>query len=242
MTAIGTALLPEAGAADINANSQIAQSKGDANRGYWKDPVTGWVSVLPVGMNATQQLMDGYRPLQRFGFFFSSNGFGGWSPHNDPFLRLVEMNGLDELPAEQIVSLNWHREPKGADKQSHKLVWLQVKRYLNQGLSKDEALVAVFPQLADVIDSLRDWVCEFCPDKRFNQEVHLKKHESVVHQDDVRSRETRDSIAIAMREGSQKDSELMTLLAGLLGEVAKGNSETQKAVLQLVNGQLNKKD
>jgi hypothetical protein len=241
MTAIGTALVPETGSADINATSQIAKSKGEADAAYWKSPHNGWVNIMPVGANATEQLMEGYRPLQKFGYFFLANGAGGWIPAYDPYLRIVEMGGFDEFPADQVISLNWHREPRGSSKQSHKLVWKHVKAYLDRGLSKNEALVAVFPSLAGVIETVGSFKCDYCPDRWFNEEVHLRKHESVIHQDDVRSRETREAIVQAAQTGQQKDSELMTLLAGLLGEVAKGNAETQKAVLQLVNSQLTDK-
>ena len=224
----------------VSDNERAGTMSGD-EAAYWKKPADdpsepGFVTVLQIGKNTMDRFYMNWQPLvQKYGAFNLAQGKGskeqpGWRVESDPFLRIVhKVGGLSEFPAAQIIKLGWHRRPMRASYQTHKFIWQQVDQRIEAGMDEDAAIRAVFPQLEGL--PLETWTCEFCPDRRFNEHVHLQKHESVQHKDQVQARETRNAIATALRDGQSGSGQLTETMALLMGEVAKSNAETQQALL-----------
>lgn len=229
-------IMPESGS--VNDNSPVGTLSGHESA-YWKTPAThpnqaGFVTTLPIGANAVERFFNGWITLQpQYGAFNMAQGADGWSVKDDPYLRIIQRGGLKEFPAQQVVNLNWHRRPGRLSKRSHKLIWERIDALIGQGASETEAILAAIPQLRE--EQLQSWGCEFCPDRVFNEEIHLKRHESVMHADDVRSRETREGLKMALREGAGVGGgQLPEMLITALASIAKDSKETQAALLSFL--------
>ena len=204
------------GAIDREAGGTVqAEQFADSNNvryGYWRKP-DGWLTFGQLGANAIDRFYRGWMVVQGYGTFDPPRDASASGPIGDPFLHLIEHNGAKELPADQVLSLGWHRPPGPTAKRSHRLVWERVQAFERTGLDQRVALQAVFPTLADV-----DWVdldCSLCPGRWFNgrtqdEAASLRhKHELIVHVEDARTRELRDSITQALGSSGSNDSPKM---------------------------------
>lgn len=197
-----------------------------ATVGYWRcrdDRMPrGRITLLQYGRNAVerQDRESDYEQLRRYGQYKPNDKAGAWQPWRDPFLAIVQRGGLKEFDAYQLVELGWHRRPGRNAYQSHREVWRLIEAEQARGLDEREAVRAVLPQLAE--HEFADVPCELCPGKTFSAlsqaaAVALKhRHDSIVHKEEVRSRETREAIAAAISESGSQNADTQQLLATIL--------------------------
>lgn len=181
----------------------------EAPMGYWKKPTDGSVFLAQYGENGLDhKLKRDFTRLHQYGEFASA-GTRTWDPVSDPFYPLVVKGGLKELPAAQIKELGWHRPPSRDAKASHRAVEQLIRQVMTErSLARDEALLAVMPQLRDV--DLTDWTCVSHPGRFFPTEAAKVNHDAVMHKEAIQS----ESIgrAVASANGGGNDA-LLTLLA-----------------------------
>lgn len=196
----------------------------EAPLGYWRLPDAryprGRITISQYGRNADDQIdREGYQRLRQYGTYKSNGGPGTWQPWRDPFLAIVQRDGLREFDAEQIIELGWHRRARRSDHDSHKAIWQRVDRLMaERGLSERQALDAVFPQLAG--RELADVGCSLCPGRMFATLDQKHRHEAFAHKEEVRSRETRDAIAMAISESGQSSADLLARLTDVVTMLA----------------------
>lgn len=200
----------------------------EARLGYWRLPddrmERGRIVIAQYGRNADDQIdIDGHQRLRRYGEYKSNGGPGAWQPWRDPWLGIVQRNGLREFDRQQIIDLGWHRRPKRSDHESHKQIWQRVDALMTeQGMAEREALDRVFPQLAGV--AFTDAGCNLCPARVFANLEQKHKHDAVAHKEEVRSRETREAIAAAISESGQSNTELLSALTNVVTMLAQGQA------------------
>lgn len=203
--------------------------------GYWRKP-DGWIRLSQYGQNSMDALMRGHTMLPRYGQFAPPGAAGPNDPLRfDPLYMLVRNGGAHEVPPEQVQNLRWHRRPQPNAKPSHKLLWERVSDALTRGLDEADAVETALPQLRGT--DWRTWQdvkCQFCPGRVFNNSDDVARHESVMHQEDVRTRELRDSISTALKEGGQPQGPLMAVLSTLLERMSAESQESRQQVAALV--------
>lgn len=168
----------------------------------------GRITLLQNGMNAMEMVQyRDYQMLSRYGGYKSANQISDWQ-RNDPYLGIVQRGGIHEFGPEQIISQQWHFKPGRDALGSHRFIWESIETRRRQGLSDEESILAVMPQLVGF--DLKSYACDFCPGRAFTSEQSVRNHESVMHKEDVRSRETRDSVSSALEaNGSGKAMEMI---------------------------------
>jgi hypothetical protein len=180
----------------------------------WSDPVRagvsyfrvpdrrmprGRITLLENGQNATERVMyREYQILQRYGGYRGANHPGDWQ-RTDVYLAIVMQGGLHEFDPEQILEMTWHVRPNNDSSRSHRVIWEKIDALIASGLSEQQAIVAVFPQL-DGRD-LTPAFCEACPGRLFKDAEAVRGHRSVMHKEDVQTMGTRDAIAQALVTG-----------------------------------------
>lgn len=215
----------EAGVNSLSEAELVAKGWNDpraAPIGYWRIPdarmTRGRVTLLQYGMNALERLERGHQQLRAYGTYKSDNGPGGWVPWQDPYLGIVQRDGLREFDAQQILDLGWYRRPGRMAKQSHREVWKRIQTLIDDGMTEEVAVRTVLPQLRE--HDLRTYVCDYCPDRQFASAALVRRHESLAHREDVRSREIRDSISEALRESGANQGSVVTAIEHLVQAMA----------------------
>lgn len=211
----------------------VSLSDQDAPWLYWrlKD---GRVQLLKGGPNGLERAMRGDIPLSGYGMIKRATRDRGTD--QDEFAPLVRRNGQHELTADQTLGLHWHRRPTRNDTWSHKEIWGRIDIFMRRGMTEREALDEVLPQLRGV-DIPESIVCPYCPGRReFLKREHLLKHEGVMHREDVRTREMRESITDALHTqgGSGGQADLAKMFVDALAQIAGQNAETQASVMHLL--------
>lgn len=217
----------------MRAKGWLTTDPREAPVGYWRLPddrmERGRITLSQYGRNADDQLdREGYTRLRQYGTYKSNGGPGAWQPWRDPWLGIVQRNGLREFDRQQIIDLGWHRRPKRSDHESHRQVWQRIDALMTErGLTEREAIDRVFPQLVGV--EFTDVGCNLCPGRIFATMAQKHKHDAVAHKEEVRSRETREAIAAAISESGQSNAELLAALTNVVTMLAQGqSSETVK--------------
>lgn len=196
--------------------------------GYWRIPddrmKRGRITMILYGQNSeTREDIEAGVKLRKYGTYKTDAGQGGWQPWQDPYLAILQRNGLHEFDAQQILDLGWHRPPARNAKDSHKHIWKPIQALIDLGEDREEAILKFMPQLKGY--DLKDYVCEFCPNRKFSQLAHLKNHESLMHKDHVLSRGIQEAIVNAQREnGGGQDA-----VAAAILELAKQLTVTKAA-------------
>jgi hypothetical protein len=233
----------ESGFASLGERELQAKGWNDPRNapiGYWRIPddrmPRGRITMLQYGQNALERIeREAGVQLRNYGTYKSDGGIGAWKPWTDPFLGIVQRNGLAEFDAQQIVDLGWHRPPTRQSKDSHRAAWKPVQALIDDGMSQDDAVKTVMPQLRG--RTLKDYICEFCPSRRFNTLANLKSHESLMHKDHVLSRGIQEAIVNSQKEnggGQEKIVEaILTLVQQLAGNKV-AESEYEGAAEMLV--------
>ncbi len=209
---------------------------------YWRLN-DGFIHLLPGGVNGADRAMrNAGQPLSQYGLFARFKP-GVLNPEKDEMCFLVQSGGAKELPPAQVFSVRWHRRPNRNDTWSHRALWAQVDQHVGRGLTEREAIDQVLPQLQG-IQFPEDVFCGYCNGRVFLSRTDLNKHESVMHREDVRAREMRDTFSDALRtqaealnknSGSGDNSELLPMIAQVLAQLASKSTEQEKLVQQLVD-------
>lgn len=157
----------------------------------------GRITLLENGQNATERVMyRDYQLLRQYGSYHGANHVGDWQ-RNDVYLGIVLDGGLGEFDAEQVQELCWYVRPGRDASESHRVIWQQIDRLIAQGMSEQDAVLAVLPQMAG--RDLAEYTCEACgTDRHFPGPDALRQHRSVMHKEDVQTLGTRDAIAQAL--------------------------------------------
>lgn len=220
----------------VNTFSEIETAKRwsdprNAPLGYWRIAdnrmTRGRITLLPYGHNSMERIERGYLALRRYGTYKSDGGASAWKPGNDPFLGIVQAGGLAEFDAQQLIDLGWYRKPGRNAKSSHLEVWKKVTAAMEQGLSQEDAVLKVMPQLEG--RDLGEYQCELCPDRVFASRTLLRRHESMSHPEDVRSREIRDSVAGAIRESGSNQTSVIDAIEALVKQMAMQQAQAMVA-------------
>ena len=203
------------------AGTDIGGSTG--KHGYWRRP-DGWICIHGMGASELRaSIQVGRAPLVAYGEFDMANGRGGWNPQQDPYRWLLEHGGIGELPVDQVLQLGWHRTP-------HPFLAQQVQQLQRSGVSRDEAIRVVIPQLRGV--ELEDHPCILCPGRApFNSEANLRSHE-IIHREDVRQRELGRSIQDAILAAQAGNTQA---LLPLLKQMVENNQATQELMAALLS-------
>lgn len=219
------------------SRNEEASSYADNNSApsmYWRKP-DGSIHLLKAGLNGADRMYTGSVPLQRYGMV--TRATREQKTDNDEFSVLIERGGLSEFSAAQIFELHWHRRPSRDDTPTHKAIWRQVELAAVRGLSEHDAICEVMPQLTEAAWP-EDVSCQYCFGRVFLSRADLHKHESVMHRDDVRTRELRDNISDALKSqaANQGDmAQVIQLLAQTMAAIGGQNAET-KAMVQEILG------
>lgn len=212
--------------ADTHAGDQ------DAPWLYWRLP-DGRVQLLKGGPNGLERAMRGGVPLSAYGQI--KRATRGRETEQDEFSVLVQRNGAHELTAQQVMGMRWHRRPKRNDTWSHKTLWQRIDALIMRGYAEREAIDEVLPQLRGV-ELPEPVLCGNCHGREFLTRDDLNKHEGIMHREDVRTREMRESISDALRTqgGGGGKAELAQMFVDALSQLAGQNAETQASVLHLL--------
>ncbi len=201
--------------------------------GYWRKP-DGWITFTQFRHNTIDRYRRHWMSLDHYGEF-KLIGQAGWNPHTDPYAALVARGGAHELPPEQVLALRWHRRPGRNDRGAVSRVWALVDQQIRQGLPEQDAIEAVLPQLvATGWREWRDYHCQFCPQRIFNTPEDVARHESVMHRDDVRSREIRDSVSDALAKGSDQQAPLLEAVLAVVAKMSQDGQDQQKVMAELL--------
>ena len=216
-------------------NAPSLNDPNSVSYGYWRKP-DGWVRLSQYGQNSMDALLRGHQMLPRYGQFSPPGGAGPSDPlRNDPLVMLVRNGGAHEVLPVQVQSLGWHRRPTASAKGSHHLVWQAVETAIARGMDEQDAIEQALPQLTG--SGWREWVdhlCQFCPQRVFNSAEDVARHESVMHKEDVRTRELKESISAALKEGGGQQNALMDVVVTLLARMGDQNQESRDQVNALV--------
>lgn len=207
----------------------------DLKYAYWRKP-DGWLTFHQTGANALDLPMRGWVLLYQYGGYPPPQHAGADGPIGDPYFRLLQAGGAKEFPPDQLLQLGWHLPPGPTAKRSHRWVWERVSTLVQAGLSEREAIGAVLPALAGLSWEVLD--CPLCPGRRFTGQTReaaeqlRHKHELIVHQEDARTRELRDSITQALggSGGGGQQSQVLEALVAVLSDHGEAIKELLKAV------------
>jgi hypothetical protein len=138
---------------------------------------------------------------------------GGAGAHNmltDPYGPMLAAGGVTEFTVAQVLELGWHRRP-------HPLLERQVAALVQTGLSRDEAIRRVIPQLASA--TWEDHPCPHCRGRVFNTAAELGNHE-IMHADEKRDRRLSDAMSRAMGAASEQGAAMVGPLMDVVRELA----------------------
>jgi hypothetical protein len=204
---------------------QLAEAGGSLSgsgaQGYWRKPsgeiVFGSFTTNGFRVNTRKRFM----PLMEYGEFTNDlHKRTKWDPMLDPYRPILERGGIKEFTREQIVEFGWHRKP-------HHVLAAQIERLVADGIPREQATVAVIPQLAGF--ERVDVPCSICPGRVFNSEDELKRHE-ILHKDDVQTRRLGDAITQALAGGQAAQNETMTPILKMLAEAIQSLSVNQAEI------------
>lgn len=215
------------------------------NYGYWRKP-DGTLTFHQNGHNTLDLLQRGWVMLPSYGVDQLTAGRRDWNPSRDPWRMLVDRGGIKEMPLAQLRTLRFHRRARRNDTASHRVLWERVDQLMRtQALDEPTAVEEVLPQLRGT--DWRDWedfACEMCPGRSpFNAEGDLKRHQSVMHREDVRETVMQKAISGALEKSGEltagANSEVLQMLAqslALLAEQSKEDRAAIKTLLETVTG------
>lgn len=205
--------------------------------GYWRKP-DGWITFTQYRHNTIDRYRRHWMSLDQYGEY-KLIGQAGWDPHHDPFAALVARGGAHELPPDQVLALRWHRRPDRNERGARARVWVLVDQHIRQGLDEQDAVEAVLPQLVPTDwREWRDYRCQFCPQRVFNTPEDVARHESVMHREDVRSREIRDSISDALAKSGDQQMpmiEAVATVATVMQQMAKDGQDQRELMSALLS-------
>ncbi len=203
----------------------------------WSDPVRaglsyyrvpdqrmprGRITLLQNGNNAIEMIE--YRDYQslrsRYGGFKSANQIGDWQ-RNDPYLGIVQRNGLHEFDPQQVHDLKWHHAPTRDSSTSHLVIWQRIQARLDAGMDREAAILAVLPQLEGW--DLAEYPCALCPGRvggAFATPETLEAHRSVMHKENVQTEGTRDAVSAALQTSGSNMGDLVSALTLLVEQMA----------------------
>lgn len=194
---------------DAVALKWVQAPADEAPMGYWRKPSDGYVFLAMYGENGTERKLD--RGFVRLGARYGTYDSAAMAVLADPLLGLVMRGGLDQLPPRQIRELGWHRVPDRAAKRSHRQVHALVEAAMaKDGLTREQALVAVMPQLQGV--DLTDHYCALCPGRIFISAASKTNHDTVMHREQVQSTSIGQAVAAA-QGGAGSNDVLLSLIA-----------------------------
>lgn len=199
----------------VQGLTELAPDRVERTARNWQDPVRagaayfrvpdrrmprGRIALLQNGQNAVERVMyRDYVLLRQYGGYHGANHPADWQL-TDPYLGIVQRDGLAEFDAEQVLDLFWHYRPGRDDPPSRRLIWEKIDWLTGQGMSEPEAVYAVLPQI-DGYDLTRH-TCEACgPDRLFRDAESVRQHRSIMHPSDVQAVGTREAIAQALQGG-----------------------------------------
>lgn len=216
---------------DIFQAPELAPSDGRSGIGqdssvfsYWKRP-DGSIVVDQFSSNSTTpNTLRQWRKLN-YGDFEYSGRTGNWTPRIDPFRSLLEAGGIVEFEAAQIIELNWHRRP-------HPVLERAIGLLVGRGSSREKAILTLMPQLETT--ELETHRCGFCMDRVFNYDRDLRRHEIVMHRDEVRGREITRAVTGAVTENTDGKTSAMEPLLRMLAEAAVQNASIMPALQKLL--------
>lgn len=203
-------------AVDAVARKWVEAPSDEAPMGYWKKPNDGYVILAHYGENGTERKMD--RGYVRLGARYGTYSSAAMGELKDPLLGLVMRGGLDQMPAQQIKEIGWHRKPSNAAKRSHRAVEALIERAMaDKGLSRDEALLVVMPQLREI--DLTDYTCAACRGRWFPTLDAKLSHDSVAHKDQLQAEATGKAVAAANSGGGASANEALVALIAQQGDL-----------------------
>lgn len=222
---------------DETAQGGLRDQRGSAPYCYWRkpervDPDTG--AVTPGDIVFGQAGANGVRTktrlrfimLPQYGEYPFNSGRGGWDPLIDPYLRLLEKGGIREFSAAQIKEHQWHIRP-------HRVLRRQIEAYEQQGLSREQALLQVMPQLAGEDLTVHRCPSSGCP-RTFISQSHVDKHAGIAHKEELRNRDLQNAIAKAITgsaEGSATAFRDVILILGQNQEQARREMADMREVM-----------
>ncbi len=190
--------------------------------------VRGRITLLENGQNAVERVMyRDYALLRRYGGYHGASHPADWQ-RTDVYLGIIGQGGIHEFDAEQIKDMTWHYRPGRDASQSHRLIWQAVDRYMAQGMTEQDAVYTVMPQL--VGHDLTVQTCEKCgPNRRFRDAEAVRSHRAIMHKADVQTVGTRDAIAQALQAGGSDMGQLVSALTALVEQMAAQQQTTDEA-------------
>ncbi len=182
----------------------------------------GRITLLQNGNNAMEMIEHrGYQSLRpKYGGYKSANQIGDWQ-RSDPYLGIVQRGGLHEFDAQQIHDLKWHHTPTQDATTTHLVVAQHIQSRVNAGATRDEAILAVLPQLAGW--DIAEYPCALCPGRiggPFATLANLEAHRSVQHRENVQTEGTRDAVAAALQTSGGDMSKLIEALTAVAAGLA----------------------
>lgn len=225
----------------VQGLSEIGAERADRTARNWSDPVRAGVSYFRIpdrrmergritlmenGQNAMERVMyREYVMLQRYGGYHGASHPADWQ-RVDVYLGIIQRGGIHEFDAQQIIDLCWHYRPGRDATDSHRLIWRDIDRYIDQGMSEQDAVYTVMPQL--VGRDLTIQTCEACgPERRFSTAESVRQHRAIMHKADVQTLGTRDAIAQAIQQGSSGGGADMTQLIDVMTQLVQQLAATQ---------------
>lgn len=178
----------------------------------------GRIVLLQNGMNAMEMIQ--YRDRQalgRYGGYHGANQINDWQ-RTDPYLGIVQRGGIHEFDAEQILEMQWQFPPGQDAGGAHRFLWERIGGLMRAGLSQDDAILNVMPQLAG--HDLNDYPCALCPGRHFTKPEHRDAHRSVMHKENVQTEGTRDAVAAALATSGSNMGDLVSAITLLVEQMA----------------------
>lgn len=191
---------------------------GSGAQGYWRKP-DGTITFGAFTVNGLRTLTrKKFMPLYEYPQFTNDpNKAMRWDPMHDPYRLMLEAGGIKEFGLEQIVELGWHRKP-------HRVLQAQIDKLRATGVSAQEALETVIPQLRGFTRT--DVPCPLCPGRVFNSEEELSSHD-ILHKEDVQTRRLGDAISKALTGGQAASTEAMAPVLQMLAQAIQSISVNQ---------------
>ena len=164
----------------------------------------GWITLGPaMGPHTAVEYYEFQRskhaePLEKYGIFLAgeskSQKYNVIFP-NERFLPLIEQNGFREIPIDQMIAYNWHR---------------------------NKALVKVVPELANVVEYKCEYGCP--PNKYWTTEASRQQHIRIWHSDVAQPQAVGKEISKAIdsiNQSNQMTPELAALIAKAIKDALK---------------------
>ena len=167
--------------------------------GYYRQP-NGWITVSPTTrMEKMRYIEQGWQHLQQYGAF-------DMSPYvaNHPFEALLMFGGAHEMPVSQLLETGLYLNPPMVPTCREQLT--QFHRAHQAGCWRG-AQPAVFPQMAEVEESLLGpFACDFC-DRSLPTSAGREQHQSVAHKERMGDMQTGKSLGSSLAEALGNNSQ-----------------------------------